>query len=179
MTGGPVLVVGVGHPDRGDDAVGIAVAREVARVAGAGVEVREQEDPTDLVMLWAGWQRVVLVDAVTSGGGVAPGSVHVLRTGGGRPPIAADDWARTGRGGTHAFGVGAAVELARALGRLPAEVVVVGIEAAGVEHGAPLTPVVASAVPAAALAVLDAVADLAVADLGVADRLAPPEAADP
>ena len=58
--------------------------------------------------------------------------------------------------------MGAAVELARALGRLPADVVVVGVEAAGVEHGAPLTPVVASAVPAAALAVLDAVADVGV-----------------
>lgn len=158
MSGVPVLVVGLGHPDRGDDAVGVVVAREVGRVAGPAVEVLEHEDPTDLVLLWEGRDRVVLVDAVSSGGTVAPGTVHVLRTGAGRPPIPSEEWARTGRGGTHAFGLAAAVELARALGRLPADVTVVGVEAGGLEHGAPLTPTVASAIPTAALAVLDVVA---------------------
>ena len=158
MSGARVLVVGLGHPDRGDDAVGGVVAREVARVAGHRVEVLEQEDPTDLVLLWEGWERVVLVDGVASGGSVAPGTVHVLRTGAGRPPIPSDAWTRTGRGGTHAFGLAAAVELARAMGRLPDDVTVVGIEVEGVEHGAPLTPMVASAVPDAALAVLDVIA---------------------
>jgi hydrogenase maturation protease len=160
MSGARVLVVGLGHPDRGDDAVGGVVAREVARVAGRRVEVLEQEDPTDLVLLWEGWERVVLVDGVSSGGSVAPGTVHVLRTGAGRPPIHSDAWTRTGRGGTHAFGLAAAVELARAMGRLPDDVTVVGIEVEGVEHGAPLTPMVASAVPDAALAVLDSIADV-------------------
>jgi hydrogenase maturation protease len=152
-----VLVVGLGHPDRGDDAVGGVVVREVERVAGPRVEVLEHEDPTDLVLLWEGRDRVVLVDGVCSGGTVAPGTVHVLHTGAGRPPITSEAWARTGRGGTHAFGLAAAVELARAMGRLPDDVTVVGIEVEDLEHGAPLTPMVASAVPDAALAVLDAV----------------------
>jgi hydrogenase maturation protease len=172
MSGPPVLVVGLGHPDRGDDAVGGAVAREVGRVAGPGVEVLEQEDPTDLVLLWEGRERVVVVDAVSSGGTVAPGTVHVLRTGAGRAPIAAGEWSRTGRGGTHAFGLAGAVELARALGRLPNDVTVVGVEVSALDQGAPLTPVVASAVPTAALAVLDVLA-AAPADAG------PPRGAGP
>jgi hydrogenase maturation protease len=50
------------------------------------------------------------------------------------------------------------VELGRALGRLPDRLVVVGVEAAQFEHGAPLSAGVAAAVPVAAAAVCDAVA---------------------
>lgn len=157
MTGAPVLVVGLGHPDRGDDAVGLVVAREVAEVVDAGMDVVEHEDPTDLPLLWAGRERVVVVDAVSSGRGVAPGTLHVLRTGAGREPITDEAWSGTGRGGTHAFGLAAAVELARALGRLPEEVTVVGIEACSFDHGSPLLPAVGAAVPAAVAAVLRAV----------------------
>jgi hydrogenase maturation protease len=72
---------------------------------------------------------------VCSGG--PPGTVHLLDT-----------------GGTHAFGLAAAVELARALRRLPPRLVVVGVEASTFEYGAPLTAPVAAAVPAAVAQVL-------------------------
>jgi len=52
--------------------------------------------------------------------------------------------------GTHAFGLGAVVELARALQRLPDRLVLVGVEAESFDHGAPLSPAVRSAVDAAA-----------------------------
>lgn len=152
----PALVAGLGHPDRGDDAVGRVVARWVALRAGPMVEVVQCADPTDLALLWAGRARAVVVDAVASGGGVAPGTLRVLRTGAGLPPLTDQAWARTGRGGTHAFGLAAAVELARSLQRLPEEVTVVGIEAGGFEQGAPLTSWVGSAVPRAVEAVLRA-----------------------
>ncbi len=156
MTPRPVLVVGLGHPDRGDDGVGPVVVRAAARRLGPDVEVLEHEDPTDLALLWAGRERAVVVDAVRTPAG-APGRVHVLRTGAGSAPLGADDRARTAAGGTHVFGLAAAVELSRALGTLPAEVTVVGVEAADVGPGAPLSPQVATAVPAAVAAVLDAV----------------------
>ncbi len=54
--------------------------------------------------------------------------------------------ARVFRSSTHAFGVGDAVELARALGRLPARVVVYGVEGADFTAGAPLSAAVESAV---------------------------------
>lgn len=166
----PTLVVGLGSPDRGDDAVGGHVARAVAALADARLLVLEHEDPTDLVELWTGRSAVVVVDATRSD--AAPGTLRVLETGAERAPLPEDAWARTGRGGTHAFGLAAAVELARALRRLPARVTVVGVEAATFEPGAPLSPAVAAAVPDAVAAVLDAVAPATVpADAaGLAER---------
>lgn len=151
------LVVGLGSADRGDDAVGGHVARDVAALAEPGaVVVVEHEDPTDLIELWTGHDRVVVVDATWSGS--PPGTLHLIETGAGRDPLPEAAWARTGRGGTHAFGLGAAVGLARVLGRLPGRVTVVGVEAASFEPGAPLSPAVEAAVPRAVSAVLDAVA---------------------
>jgi hydrogenase maturation protease len=149
------LVVGLGSRDRGDDAVGGHVARAVAALEDPLVEVLVHEDPTDLVELWTGHDRVVVVDATCGGG--APGTVHRLETGAGLAPLPGAAWSPTGRGGTHAFGLGAAVELARALGRLPARVTVIGVEAQRLDHGAPLSPPVAAAVPGAVDAVLVAV----------------------
>jgi hydrogenase maturation protease len=146
------LVIGLGQVDRGDDAVGAEVARAVAAAGLPGVRVVEHEDPTALLDLWIGHDPVVVVDAVCSGG--PPGTVHLLDTGAGAPRMPQHAWPATGRGGTHAFGLAAAVELARALRRLPARLVVVGVEASTFEYGAPLTAPVAAAVPAAVAQVL-------------------------
>ena len=60
-------------------------------------------------------------------------------------------------GGSHAMGLADAVELGRALRRLPDRLVVVGVEAAGFGHteGIALDPRVASALDAAVAAVVD------------------------
>lgn len=149
------LVVGLGHPDRGDDGAGVVVARRVATLALPGVTVVDHQDPTALIDLWAGYAPVVVVDAVRSG---APsGTVHRLVVGIGEPALPAASWAASGRGGTHAFGLATAVALARALHRLPERLVVIGIEAASYGHGAPLSAAVASAVPRAVERVLEEV----------------------
>jgi len=134
------LVVGLGAQDRGDDAVGAAVAGAVA-VRLAGVAVVVHEDPTGLLDVWAGHDPVVVVDAVRTG--AAAGTVHHLETVTAGLPI------RSGHAGTHAIGLAEMVELGRALGRLPERLVVVGIEAERFDHGAPLSPAVAAAVPVA------------------------------
>ena len=152
--GGGPLVIGLGSPDRGDDAVGPAVARTVAARL-PGVAVVELEDPTALLDLWAGHDPVVVVDAVRSG--ARAGTVHCLETGQAAPPVGSPAWARTGQGSTHAVGLGEMVELGRALGRLPQRLLVVGVEAEALDHGAPLTPLVAAAVPDAAARVCGAV----------------------
>lgn len=146
------LVVGLGSPDRGDDAVGPVVARRVAALGLQGVRVLAHEDPTDLVTSMTGASAVVVVDAVWSPGAEA-GTLIILETGEGAAPLPEDAWARTGRGGTHAFGLAAAVELARALKKLPPRVVLVGVAAAGFDHGEPLSPGVAAAVDGAVDAV--------------------------
>jgi hydrogenase maturation protease len=148
------LVIGLGHPDRGDDAVGPVVARQVAAAGIEDLVVVERDEPADLMDTWSHHDQrlVVVVDAVRSG--AAPGTIHVLEAGAGSGPLSADTWAATGRGGTHALGLAAVVELARALGTLPDQVLVVGVEAEQFDHGTSLSPAVAAAVRPAADRVL-------------------------
>jgi hydrogenase maturation protease len=155
---GPVgpLVVGLGSVDRGDDAVGPVVARAVGALGIAGVRVVEHEEPTSLLDVWAGHDVVVVVDAVRSGRPI--GTLRHFETGQGRPALPESAWAGTGWGGTHDFGVGRMVELARALRRLPGRLVIVGIEAGRFDHGAPLSPAVAEAVDRAVSEVVSVLA---------------------
>ena len=133
------LVVGVGNPWRGDDGAGLEVARRVAELAGPDVDVRAHEgDAVRLVDDWAGARHVTVVDAADSG--APPGTLHHFDARAGPLP------ARTLRSSTHAFGVPDAVELARALGRLPERIDVWAIEGADYALGATLTPAVADAV---------------------------------
>ena len=149
------LVVGLGQSDRGDDAVGPVVARLVAARALPGVVVLEHEDPTSLIDSWDEHDLVVVVDAVCAGAPV--GTVHVREAGADAPPLPTASWAAAGHDGTHSFGLGAVVELARALQRLPRRLVLVGVEAQQFDHGAALSPAVRSALTTAADQVASAI----------------------
>jgi hydrogenase maturation protease len=140
------LVIGIGNPDRGDDAVGVQVARRVAALR-PDVRLVELDQPSDALNAWAPQDTVVVADAVSSNGD--PGDILVVDVVAQKLP--AGNWSA---GGTHALGLAAVVELARALGKLPRRLVVVGVEAAQFDHGTPMSGAVAAAVPAAADAVL-------------------------
>jgi hydrogenase maturation protease len=144
-----VLVVGVGRRDRGDDAVGPAVAERAVELIPAGVTVVERMEPAGLIDAWAGADLVVVTDAVRSG--QRPGTVHVLHACHGPLPV------RTGAGGTHDLGLAEVIELGRALQRLPPELVVVGVEAQQFGLGAPMSPQVRACVERAARAVAEVV----------------------
>jgi hydrogenase maturation protease len=134
-----LILIGVGNRWRGDDGAGLAVARRVRELAPAGVEVRELEgDASALVDAWTGADRVVVVDAAASG---APAGT-VRRFDARAEPLPA----RAVRSSTHAFGVPDAVELSRALGRLPARLDVYAIEGASFIAGDGLSPAVERAV---------------------------------
>lgn len=131
------LVLGFGNAWRGDDGAGPAVierlrARGAARAAALGAPGPE------LFERWGPADRVALVDAVVSG--AAPGTIHRLDAL--RAPLPAG----LRRLSTHGGGLGEALELARALERLPAELTVYAIEGATFEAGQPLSPAVAAAV---------------------------------
>jgi hypothetical protein len=66
------LIIGLGNPDRGDDAAGLLVA-ESLRERGAEAIVHTG-GTLDLIEIWAETERVIVVDAVLSGG--APGTVR-------------------------------------------------------------------------------------------------------
>lgn len=116
-------VVGCGNDGRGDDAVGLHVVRRLRRRLPEGVEVIETwSEPTALMDWWEGADAVWVVDAVVSG--AKPGTVHRLDAS--ECPLPAHLFAAS----THHFGLAQTVELARVLGRLPARLVVYGIEGA-------------------------------------------------
>jgi hydrogenase maturation protease len=147
-----VRIVGVGNPWRSDDGAGLAVARAL-RGTIPGVEVLEREgEPAALIDAWEGAETVWVVDAVASG--ATPGTVHRFDAAGGPLPAALFG------ASTHLLGLADAVELARALGRLPDRLVVVGIEGASFEAGTTLTPAVAGAVVEAAALVRNEIAPL-------------------
>jgi hydrogenase maturation protease len=133
------VLIGVGNAYRGDDAVGLAVAeRARSAVADDVVVVECEQEPTRLVDAWSGADVAIVVDACA--GNDTPGTVHRYDASEGPLP------ARVFRSSTHAFGVGDAVELSRALGRLPGRLVVYGVEGSDFSAGAALSPRVAAAV---------------------------------
>ena len=144
-----VLVIGIGQRDRGDDAVGPAVAERAMELVPPGVTVLEQAEPAGLIDAWAGAGLVVVADAVRSG--QRPGTVHVLHACHGPLPV------QTGAGGTHGLGLAEAIELARALHRLPAELVIVGVEAQQFGLGEPMSPQVRAGIELAAKAVAEVI----------------------
>jgi len=138
-SGPPLTVIGVGNAFRGDDAAGLEVARRLSKAHDGGLRVIAHEgDQSRLVHLWSGSDLAVVVDAAHSG---APAGT-VFRFDAADEPLPA----QLLRGSTHAFGVAEAVELARALGRLPRELIVYAIEGESFETGTGLTPEVERAV---------------------------------
>ncbi len=143
------LVIGVGNPDRGDDAAGRAVAARVKALGRGNFRVIESDgEAASLLALFARSDTVILVDAAVSDG--LPGSiarfdVHAA-------PLPADCFGVS----THGFGLAQAVELARALYLLPRRCEVFTIEAQACEIGAGLSTAVARAVDEVALRILAA-----------------------
>ena len=134
-----MLILGAGNAFRRDDAAGLHAARRLRARTPAGVAVVELEgDLTAAVEAWKGHDAVVVIDAVCSG--ARPGAILRLEVHARPVP------AGLSRSSTHAFGVAEAVELARALGTLPPQAIVYGIEGKSFAAGEGLSPEVESAV---------------------------------
>lgn len=132
------VVIGVGNLDRGDDAAGRRVAALLRERAPAGVEVAEHDgEATALLSVFDDTTEVVVIDACASG--APPGTVR--RFDAAAAPLPQREFGGT----THGFGLAEAIELARALGRLPAVCVVYAIEGESFEFGAPLSASVEAA----------------------------------
>jgi hydrogenase maturation protease len=143
------LVLGLGNPLLGDDAVGLKVAALVRERLGerAGVDVAEEEaGGLRLMERMTGYDRAVLVDACVSG--TAPGTIR---------RIGPDELPTQRTAIAHGIDLPRALALGRSLGLPMPEVVrVVAIEADSVlEFREYMTPAVAAAVEPAVAAVLE------------------------
>ncbi len=109
-------IIGCGNRDRGDDGAGILVAE---RLCDLGIEaVKHSGEALSLVEAWEDAGDVVVVDAVMTGR--PAGTVQMWE----------DEIPALGirSSSTHGFGIGEAIRLASALGRLPARLRIFGIE---------------------------------------------------
>ena len=152
----PVLVIGVGNRLRGDDGASAEVVRRLReRRTPTGVEVSEQPcEPDDLLEAWQGRDTVVLVDTMRSG--EPPGTIRRLDVS--REPLPAR---LRGPLSTHGFGLHEAIELGRALHRLPRRVIVFAVEGRHFEAGAMPSGEVEAAVAPLACAVVREAMELA------------------
>jgi hydrogenase maturation protease len=139
VSAGRIVVAGLGNPYRRDDGVGVRVAERLrsARLPDVAV-LSGANDPWTLIECWEGADLAILVDATRSGS--PAGALRRLDAGGEALPP--DRPASS----THALGAAETVELARALGRLPARLVLFGIEGASFGVGVGLSPAAAAAV---------------------------------
>jgi hydrogenase maturation protease len=131
-----MLIIGLGNPDRGDDAAGILVAGGLAE---RGIDaIQHCGGVLNLIEMWEEHRGVIVVDAVFSG--AAAGTAHVWDARIAKLPT------HVFRSSTHNFDLTDVIELARALDRLPEMLTIFGIEAAQFVPGTRPSPQVLTAV---------------------------------
>jgi hydrogenase maturation protease len=139
-----IKIIGIGQSLRGDDAAGIYAVRlwvDTYQPQHPQVQVELAELPgIGLLDLLEAARLAILVDAVHSG--ATPGMVHRLSE---------DQLASfaAGSGSAHGWGVAETLSLGRQLtpASLPAELIVIGIEAGQLDLGENLSPEVQSSLP--------------------------------
>ena len=136
-----IKIIGVGNEYRGDDAVGILIARRLVSMLPNTVAVIEHSgDGATLMDQWRCAELVIIVDAAKSGAPV--GTIHRLNPN--KDIIPSDFFHHS----SHAFAVAEAVEVARRLGLLPSELLIFGLEGTDYDAGSPLSPAVEQALTA-------------------------------
>lgn len=135
--GGSIVVIGVGNPQRGDDAVGRLAAQALATKLPQGICVIEMEGAaTPLLDALMGATGAIVIDACMSG--ASAGTIHRFDVTQSVLPATIENVS------SHGFGLAAALELACVLGQLPDPCIVFAIEAAHFDYGAALSPPVAA-----------------------------------
>lgn len=123
-----VIVAGLGDDERRDDGAGLEAARRLRRSVPIGVRVLVLPARTlDLLEAWSGASLAVVIDAAVSG--APPGTVHRV------DGLAKAPLPRPAPRSTHGLGLADVVDLGRALGWLPARLVLLGIEVRDVSIG--------------------------------------------
>ncbi|KUM84253.1 MULTISPECIES: hydrogenase maturation protease [Streptomyces] len=162
-----IAIIGVGDPGRHDEGVARAVLsrlreRAAERPLPPGTLLATCDpDPAQLIRLWENAELAVVLEPAHARPS-RPGRIYRLEL----------DNAALWRAGTmHPHGLGAAVSLARALGRLPGHLVAYAVDGADISLGHGLSaPVVATVGPLAECVEADIVRHRGAAARGTADE---------
>ncbi|MDQ7041673.1 MAG: hydrogenase maturation protease [Rhodothermus sp.] len=146
------VVIGLGHPLRGDDAAGPTTIAQLRSRLNDTVRMLTLADPLRLLDYWGDAELVIVCDAVYSG--ALPGTLHRFEA----HTVPLPTPVRSAVS-SHGIGLAEVVELARQLGRLPRRLIIYGIEGRWFEPGRPLSPEVAAAIPHAVEAILQELHD--------------------
>ncbi len=123
------VIVGIGNDYRKDDAVGLHVARLVRDLTKGELRVVDGiADGYALMETWSDSSRVYVIDCAVSG--AAPGYIYRFDALNENIPVNIFDGYST-----HSVSLVQAIELARALDRLPSSLTVFGIEGKDVSPG--------------------------------------------
>ena len=146
-------MIGIGNEFRGDDALGLHVARELRSHALDGVSMMEHAgERLMLIDAWRDRECVIIVDAISSGS--IPGTLRYFDASSAelpRPFL---------RYSSHALGVAETIQLASRLQELPPRVYVYGIEGHTFGIGTPLSPPVRKHIPELVETIITRVEDL-------------------
>jgi hydrogenase maturation protease len=134
------VLIGIGNEFRSDDALGILIVRELRRRSNCSLRIVEQGgEGAALLEAFQDASAVLLIDAVASRD--LPGTVQRVDLSCSGVP------ASLTCASSHAFGVAEAIELARALGRLPKRAILYGIVGENFEPGIGLSDPLVRAIP--------------------------------
>lgn len=153
MSAGKTLVLGLGNPLRGDDGLGTAVIAALASAAlPPDVELLDGGTPgLETVLLWQGYDRVLIVDAAQMG--LPPGTWRSFTLQ--EAELKGADAALQGT--LHNAGLAEAVALAGALKAMPPDLLIFAVQPQEVSWTLGLSEVVQTAVPAVCAAILSAI----------------------
>jgi hydrogenase maturation protease len=134
----------VGNEWRGDDAVGLLVARRLQKDPRPQVEIAESRGTMTAVReAWKDAAGVIVVDAVVSGG--PPGAIYRFDAHGAGAPV---ELSRSPS--SHGWGVAEALALGLLFQDLPPFLIIYGIEGQNFGPGQEVSQEVAAAIPEAA-----------------------------
>lgn len=133
------VVIGIGNEYRSDDGLGIIIADRLGKLNLKGTRILKQNGETNLLMdSWSGTYKTIVVDATSSG--ASPGTV--TRFNATVKPLPSQLFHFS----THSFSLADVIELARELDKLPANLIVYGVEGENFKNGLGLSTEVEKAI---------------------------------
>lgn len=148
-----ITLIGIGHPFRGDDALGPLIIEKLSAQLPNFVETKtSQGDMAELLNWFDQKDTVMIVDAIQTNQN-PPGTCYQFN----HSDVTQLSACRVS---THAFDLGQTLALADNLGILPVATIIFGIEAQHFGHGQTLSAPVADAVPKLSKLIMQAIKDM-------------------